>query len=243
MPKKHNSVQKRIFIRLLKLVLVVGIPIFVFSYVFSLQEINVKGSSRNTEEDIKDYLVETKFDTNTLFLYIRHKYFHEIEIPFVEKVDVKLSDFNSINIRIYEKSVTGCLNFMGEYLYFDKDGIVVESSSERLEDIPQIKGLNFDKIILHDKLEVQNNELFDIILNLTQLIQLYDLNVDTINFNTSNEVTIYSDGVKVFLGKKKAYDQVLKELKSILIEAGDLVYELDLCNFEKGYIYGISEKK
>ena len=240
MPRKHNSVPKRIFKKILKLVLIVGIPIFVFSYVFSLQEINVKGSTRNTEEVIKDYLIQSKLDSNTLILYTKKKYLQEVEIPFVEKMDIKLGGFNSIDIRIYEKIVTGCVKFMGDYLYFDKDGVVVESSSERLEDIPLIKGLDFDKIILHDKLEVQNDDLFDVILNLTQLIQLYDLKVDNISFNFRNEVTLDCDNVKVFLGKKKSYDQPLGELKNILLEAGDLLSELDLSNFEKGYIYGKS---
>ena len=33
-----------------------------------------------------------------------------------------------------EKRVTGC-EYLGEYLYFDKDGIVVESSSKHFMDI------------------------------------------------------------------------------------------------------------
>ena len=238
MARKHISVKKRVFLKLLRLILVVGIPVFLFAYIFSLQEIKVKGSTRNSEQEIKEHFLQTKLDYNTLLLYMKYKYFEEIEIPFVEKVDLKLSDFNSIDIRIYEKSVIGCVEFMREYLYFDKDGIVVETSPERLEDIPQIKGLKFDKIILHERLEVQREDLFNLILDLTQSIQLYDLDVDNITFNSRNEVTLKCADVKVLLGKKEFYDGALKELKNILSETGYSIYELDLTNYDKGYIFG-----
>src|SRR5690606_26754014 len=157
------------------------------------QSITIKGVTRYTPEEIQGKIIQTKYDNNTLLLYIRLKYFTEINIPFIEDIDLEILDNHSVNIIVYEKKVTGCVNFLGEYLYFDKDGIVVESSAKRLEDIPQIKGLKFDKIILHEKLEVQKDELFDIILNLTQLIDKYELDIDTISFNSKYEVTVECD--------------------------------------------------
>ena len=42
--------------------------------------------------------------------------------------------------RVYEKSVAGYVEYMGRYMYFDQDGIVVESSETRTEGIPQVTG-------------------------------------------------------------------------------------------------------
>ena len=53
----------------------------------------------------------------------------------------------------------------GSYLYFDRDGIVVESSRIKLEDIPVITGLNFSRIVLHEQLKVQKEEMFTVILS------------------------------------------------------------------------------
>ena len=43
---------------------------------------------------------------------------------------------------------------MGCNMYFDKDGIVVESSTDLYENVPQIDGLKFDSIVINTKLDV-----------------------------------------------------------------------------------------
>ena len=45
-------------------------------------------------------------------------------------------------------------------LYFDKEGIVVESSSEEIEGIPRIKGIAFDNVELYKKLPVEEEDVF-----------------------------------------------------------------------------------
>ncbi len=155
--RNSNNVLKRILIRGLKLVIFVGIPVLIFGLTFRLKNVSVIGTTRYTEEQISKQLIKNELDYNTLLLYLKYNYFEEVRIPFVEKIDLELKDKNSVNIRVYEKMVTGCIQFMGEYLYFDKDGIIVESSPEQLKDIPLIKGLEFNKIILNEKLEVQKD--------------------------------------------------------------------------------------
>src|SRR5690606_6597144 len=138
--KKSRSILKILFLKTLGILLVIGIPAVIFINTFYLQSITIKGVTRYTPEEIQGKIIQTKYDNNTLLLYIILKYFTEINIPFIEDIDLEILDNHSVNIIVYEKKVTGCVNFLGEYLYFDKDGIVVESSAKRLEDIPQIKG-------------------------------------------------------------------------------------------------------
>jgi cell division protein FtsQ len=158
----------------------------------------------------------------------------DVKLPFVEKIDVNMTDTHTITVYVYEKMVAGCVEFMSEYLYFDKDGIIVESSSRRLEDIPVIKGLKFEKIMLSEKLKVQKDELFDVIINLTQLIRKYELAVDQISFNSDFEVTLDCGDIRVLLGKKSTYDEALSELKNILAEAKGMEITLDMRNYVKG---------
>jgi cell division protein FtsQ len=243
--RNSNSVPKRLMVRGLKLVIFIGIPVLIFGFTFRLKNVTVTGTTRYTEEQITEQLVRTELDYNTLMLYLKYHYFKDVRIPFVEKVDLELKDMNSVNIRVYEKMVTGCIQFMGEYLYFDKDGIIVESSSEQLEDIPLIKGLEFDKIILNEKLEVQKDELFDVILNLTQLIDKFGLDVKTIRFDKDYSVMVDCGDISARLGKRSTYDEVLAELKNIiqgsqgelnevLNKSGGAGLELDMTNYGKG---------
>ena len=51
----------------------------------------------------------------------------------------------------------GYVAYMGANFYFDKDGVVVESSSEETEGIPCISGLKFDSLALYQKLSVKDS--------------------------------------------------------------------------------------
>lgn len=230
--KRTDSVLKRILKKCLVIILFLIIPVLLFSFSFRLEEVSVMGTTRYTPDEIKKSYIKTKLDSNTLVFYLKYKYLEDVKIPFIEKADIELKGRHAIDIRLYEKRITGCVEFMGEYLYFDKDGIVVEGSSVRLADIPQIKGLKFNKIILDEKLEVQKNELFNVILNLTQLIEKYSLDVKTISFTRDYEVIVDCEGIVALLGKRDTYDEVLSGLKGILAdEDGEL---MDIMNEQEG---------
>ncbi len=242
--RKSNTVRKRVTTRGLKVLVFLIIPLLIFGYAFRLQEVTVIGVTRYTEEEIKEQLIKSKLDSNALLLYLKYHYFTDFQLPYIEKIDLELKGSHAVSVRVYEKMMTGCVEFMGEYLYFDKDGIVVESASERLPDIPLIKGLQFNKIILREKLEVQKDELFETILNLTQLIDKFGLEVKTIRFNSNYEVTVDCGEITALLGKRAAYDEVLSELRSILQgsegELNSLLdksegtkYELDMTKFTR----------
>lgn len=269
--RHSNSVPRRIFRKTLAVLLIIGIPVLVFISTFQIKKVDVAGENRYTQEQIITQVMQSKLDYNSLYLYLKYRFFSDVKMPFVEKIDVQMVDNHSVTIYVYEKMVAGCVEFMGEYLYFDKDGIVVESSSTKLEDVPIIKGLEFDKIILNEKLEVQNEELevqtevqtevqgdtptetpteapteapeeeltevqngklFDTIINLTQLIEKYDLAVDTVIFNKEYEVTVECGKIRVFLGKKSNYDEALSELKNILTEAEGMDITIDMSNLD-----------
>lgn len=112
-------------------------------------------------------------------------------------------------ITVYEKAVIGYIRYMGCNMYFDKDGIVVESSTETFEKVPEIIGLKFNSIVLDSKLEVGDDEVFRHILDLTQSFDKYNLDVSKVYFDSSDNVILYIDEVKVYLGKSDDYTDKL----------------------------------
>lgn len=226
--RKNDSVLKRISRRLLKIIIFIGLPAGFFLYYFQLKNIMVTGSDRYSQEQIIERLKNSEADNNTILFYLKYKYFVDIKIPFVEKMSFELANKNSVNIRVYDKRIIGCIEFMEDYFYFDKDGIIVESTANRLEDIPLVKGLKYHKIVLGEKLEVQKEELFDVILNLTQQIEKNNLKVDTISFNSKYEVTLDCSDVKAMLGKRSTYDEILSKLKNIMAEVQGKKLTIDM---------------
>ena len=113
--RTNNSVLRRIGIRFLKVIVFIGIPAAFFLYYFQLINITVTGSSRYSQEQIIERLVQNRSDNNTILFYLKYKYFKDVKIPFVEKMSFELADRNSVNIRVYDKRITGCIEFMGDY--------------------------------------------------------------------------------------------------------------------------------
>jgi cell division protein FtsQ len=207
---------------------------FVLIYAFRIKNITITGCERYTEDEIKDMLLEkTKFD-NSLLLYINYKYFDQEEIPLIEYIDVELKNRNSIEVQVYEKAIFGCVEYMGEYFYFDKDGIIVDSSNERTDGVPIIKGIIYDKIILGQKLEIKQDELFNEVKDLAKLVNKYKLAIDTIYFDPSNEITLFSNNIKILLGHKEMYDEQIAELQNMLPKIEGKKGTLHMENFSTG---------
>jgi len=220
--------------KLLILCLVIIIPAFILFVTCRLDTVIVEGSTHYTNEELQGKVITKKTDWNTILLYLRYKYGKVDSIPFVEDIDIELVNKNTVKIHVYEKVITGCIKFMGGYMYFDKDGIVVESSNEKLDEVPFITGLSFNQIILYEKLDIQKKSLFNIILNLTQLIKKFELKIDTIQFNSNYEVTLYSGDNKILLGKRDTYDEQIAELKNVLPYAEGKKLILDMKDFKEG---------
>lgn len=198
--------KKRFAVKLLLLLLIVagilgGIYYVMVTYTIKDEKVYVEGNVHYTAEEIKDIVMEGILGNNSLYLSMKYKNKGVEDIPFVDVMDVKILAPDSIRITVYEKALAGCVKYMDTYMYFDKDGYVVESSSVKTEGIPQITGLDFDSLVLGEPLPVENKDVFDTILILKNLINDYDLEVDKIYFNSSDEITIYFGDVRVELGK------------------------------------------
>ena len=107
-------------------------------------------------------------------------------------------------------------------MYFDKDGIIVESSDEQLPGVPWITGLEFGHIILHQPLPVENPDTFGDILNLTQVLSVNEVSVDKIYYRSyasgSGDVELYIGEVTVELGSAENVSGKVGELANILPE-------------------------
>ena len=226
--KRKNRWFKRILI--LFILAVLGIIIFLFS--FKIKNVIVVGESKYSEEEIKDFVIRDNLDHNSLYLFLKYKYKEQEQIPFIQHISVKMMDKNTVKLHVYNKAVTGCIEYMGEYLYFDKDGIIVESTTELEEGIPIIKGLSFNRLALNEQIKVQKQELFNTILNLSQLIKQNELQVDVIKFDSQDAVTLYCKDIKVLLGIEEFYDKPLAQLKNILTECEGKVSKIDMRDYD-----------
>lgn len=167
---------------------------------YTIRTVYVEGNIHYTEEEIKAMVMKGALGDNSLYLSFKYKNRGLEGIPFVDVVDVNILSPDTIKIIVYEKTLTGYVKYLDTYIYFDRDGYVVESSSVRTVGVPQVTGLEFDHIVMGEKLPVEDEEVFKDILSITKLLQKYDLTSDKIYFNRAREITVYFGDVRVALG-------------------------------------------
>lgn len=221
MKRKHT---KKAF-NLKWILIIIAVLILIFSVllavgIFRVDKVEVIGNSYYTEEEITKLVMGEQ--KNSLYLVFLYDYLGGKEIPFVDSIEVSLEAPNSIKIRVYEKTMIGYVEYMGSNLYFDKDGTVVESSGEVLEGIPCIKGLKFDTLVLYQPLDVENADIFDILLSVTQMTEKYDLEPNAITLqNEGTQIVLTFGNVRINLGAGQNMDEKAARIQSLLPELTD----------------------
>ena len=212
--KSKRTVILSVTLLLLLFVLVGGYEYIIQNY--TVTTVYVEGNVHYTNEEIIDMVMGGRFGNNSLFLSMKYKDKGMEDIPFIQTMDVEIEAKDTIRIIVYEKALAGYVSYLGRYVYFDKDGIVVETSTEETEGIPQVTGLSFDHVILHEPLPVEKTDVFDEILNITQQLERYSMSADRIYFDPSYQVTLMFGEAKVALGDDRYIDEKIMKLQYIL---------------------------
>ena len=71
-------------------------------------------------------------------------------------------------------------------------------------------GLQFDHMVLGEVIPVEDVAIFDSILDLTKLLQKYSLSPDRIYYNSSGEITLYFNDMKVALGNTAGFHMQMR---------------------------------
>lgn len=230
--EKKKKIPKIRIIFILVFVIIVLCLYYLFTE-FHIEKIEISGNDHYTEEEIKNIVISNQYVDNTLLLWMKNKISPIRNIPFIDTIDISYIDKNTINIEIYEKALAGCIAYMGEYIYFDQEGYVLESSPEKFEDVPRVLGLKFDGFVLHEKLPIDNEKNFKLILDITQMIKKYELNIDKIRFNVSGELVLYKDKITILMGQDINMEEKLAVLPNILKEAEGLAGTLHMEDYSK----------
>lgn len=191
----------------------------VYSYVitnYTVTTVYVEGNVHYTNEEVIEMVMEGYYGNNSLLLSLKYKDKSVEGVPFVEKMDVSVLDPHTIKIEVYEKALAGYVEYLEKYMYFDKDGIVVECSDEKTAGIPMVTGFRFDHVILHEPLPVEDETIFKSVLNITQLVNKYNLTVDRIYFGSDDTLTLYFEGVRAALGAFENLDEKIMRLQDML---------------------------
>jgi cell division protein FtsQ len=199
---------------------------------FHIDTIEVTGNKHYSEEQIQDYVLSNGYVDNTILLMLKNKLHPVKDIPFIAKLDIEYVSAHKVTVTVYEKAMAGCVEYMNQYVYFDQDGYVLEISMTKLSDTPCITGMSFSSMELHEKLPIDDENRFKLILKLTQLIEKYELHIDSIRFTSEGEVVLGYEDIRIEVGDGSQLEEQLVDLNQMLEGLDGKKGTLDLRDFD-----------
>ena len=197
-----------------------------------IETIIVNGNVTYTNDEVEASVRQNCID-NTVF-YTVYAFFGKNDyLPFIEEIDVTFLGKNTILVEVEEKIRAGMIEEMSQYFYFDKDGVLLETSNVRIKDVPIVTGLQMNECVLNEKIEPEEDNVFPIILKMTQLIIKYEIPVSEIRFNTLSDIRLVCNSIRVDLGDATEIDAKMAELPSVLDTLYGRQGELNMKHFSE----------
>jgi len=225
--KKRRKIGLLVFLTLL---LILAIGAFVVINVFTVEHVVVEGNELYSSEQIQNMVLNDEYSWNSLYVDLKYRFLEVGDVPFVDTMEISLDNPHTVRISVYEKGILGSfyIDTLGQYAYFDKDGFVVETSSDVIEGVPKITGISCDTVVLYEKLPLENEAILNRLLSLTQMLKKYDLSPENIHYDSAENPVLTYGTIEVVVGADDYLSQKVVRLSAILPQLSGLSGTLHL---------------
>ena len=184
----------------------------------------MEGNELYSSTQIENMVLNDEYSWNSLYVDLKYRFVDIGEVPFVDTMEVSLDNPHTVHIKVYEKGMLGYLyiNSIGQNAYFDKDGFVVETSTEVIDGVPKITGISCEEVVLYEKLQLENSDI------LRDLLKKYNLLPDEIQYDSNMEPVLYYGTIQVKIGSEDNLSQKVVRLSIILPQLDGLSGTLHL---------------
>lgn len=215
--KRHSGVRYYL-LNILLFIIILGI-ITAAAIIFFCQtsSVKVKGNTIGSDKEIEQYVLSDKYDENAVYATVRNFLFPRKDIPFVASYRVSMQSRNTLVIKVTEKEPYGFVESeKGDaYVYYGKDGNVLEVSDRLLEDVFRVVGLTAKEPKVGERLPVGESNV-KTILTIQEEINREELEVAAITFSKDGTITFSTGNILVNLGTRANIAEKLRRLPYIL---------------------------
>lgn len=191
--------------------------IFIFCvFFFRVKQVTIEGNTYYSEADMVEMFQSNIFQKNIISFFLLDKCSLTPNLEFVREYEVQYPSMNEIHIILYEKKIVAGIAYNNQYIYFDKDGVVMQSAQKPIANIPLFETKNMTTFTLYEKVQMEDEHLLEQIMNLANLFQHYKVKWDKVQFDEKNNAIITLGKIQVLLGKKDNYDEEISALSSVL---------------------------
>ena len=199
---------------LIAVLLLAGV-IFFFTY-YQVDEVQVMGSSHYSEKQIKKMVLRGPMASNSVLAPLIYTKKNTKDVPFVEGYTVTRLNRHTICVSVKEKDIVGCIPYLDSYIYFDRNGTFIESSTERNEKIPFFDGIKVKDVIYNEELPIKDKMVMNTAVALSTIFQKNDKIPDHIEFSDDGQISLLYGDITVKLGKDEYLEDKMTRVLAIL---------------------------
>ena len=129
--------------------------------------------------------------SNSVFAPLLYTKQNTKDVPFVEGYTVTRLNRHTICVSVKEKDIVGCIPYLDSYIYFDRNGIFVEGSTERDEKIPFFDGIKVKKVIQNEKLPIKDETVMNTAVALSTILQMIRFRI-TLNLKMTDRSVLFT---------------------------------------------------
>lgn len=176
---------------------------------FEVKKIEVKGTVYTSEQEVLDWVQEDKYSSNSLYILWKYGSKETKQLPPIERTTVSLKSPWEVVVTVKEKTFEGCMDYDGGYLYFDESGTACLKSTEYIEGVPYIEGIELEKekVKIGKSIPVKEKKIFEEISEITQVLNEKELTPDKIACEEENLI-LYFGNVRIQLGSGNFADKL-----------------------------------
>ena len=201
--------------------LVITAVILCLTVFFPIAKITATGSKIYTSEEIVENS-GVKIGDN-IFSFGRKRASNTIKsnLPYIEKVEFSLKLPDMLKIKVFDAKPYYCVAYNGVYYKVSKSGWVLEKTSEKPEDVFEIK-ISDIKCKVGTEIDFNDKKSYEMLKNVIALLEDNDFKIDYVD--VTNSVTIKA-GVEgrfdVNFGTENSLENKIMHLKTTIENIAD----------------------
>ncbi len=192
--------------------------VLVFFLGFRVTGVQVEGNSFYTDDQIKNMVLNAPIAKNSILAGFIDTEKSTKDEAMIDSIAVSRVDRNTLLLQVKEKQMIGYIEFQGQCVNFDRQGIVQIITEDPLENVAKIEGIDVKEAVQGERLTGISTTKLNTILSVGKMLEKMEEKPDRLAFNDLNQLVLYYGTIEVRLGDDENMDEKINRLVGILPE-------------------------
>ena len=192
--------------------------VLVFFLGFRVTSVQLEENSFYTDDEIKNMVTNVPLAKNSILAAFINTEKSTKDAAMIDSIKISRITRNTVLLQVEEKQIMGYIEYQGQCLNFDRQGIIQIITDEPMENVPKIEGIDVKEAVQGERLSGISRTKLNTILSVGKMLEKMENKPDRLEFNDLNQLVMYYGDIEVRLGDDENMDEKINRLVGILPE-------------------------